>query len=297
VVGNQKQLYFSHVRLQDYGARFYDPQIGRFHSIDPLAELTNSITPYHYCLNNPISSIDPTGMWTETATGYTTSDPDEIAAFMNQNQNKGDPPGGKKDDKFPTSFLDIINKFIDSINPFSVAPGPEHAEERKQKEKNLDQVTLAIETTNGILTIIVPGASSAEVIAKLQSGQGMAALAAVPFAILDFVPGEKAASTVIKSIVKCDSKILKLAAETFKGNDILRKEANALIEALSKGNKNPGIGTKIISGTEGVFEARSRGGARVYFRNTANNGVEIVGYSNKGNQQTVINRLLELYGK
>ena len=42
----------------------YDPQLGRFHTIDPLLGLTLSVTPYHYCLNNPIIYIDPTGMYT-----------------------------------------------------------------------------------------------------------------------------------------------------------------------------------------------------------------------------------------
>lgn len=71
---------------------------------------------------------------------------------------------------------------------------------------------------------------------------------------------------------------------------MLRQEANALIEQLKLGNINPGIGTKNIG--KNVFEARSRGGARVYFRNSSN-GVEIVGYSHKGNQQQVINHLLK----
>lgn len=100
----------------------------------------------------------------------------------------------------------------------------------------------------------------------------------------------EAEEVTISSVVKKDAKILKLAQETFKGNDLLRKEANALIEQLKLGNINPGIGTKNIG--KNVFEARSRGGARVYFRNSSN-GVEIVGYSHKGNQQQVINHLLK----
>ncbi|WP_263602429.1 hypothetical protein [Chryseobacterium sp. PET-29] len=96
----------------------------------------------------------------------------------------------------------------------------------------------------------------------------------------------------IKSLVKKDAKLLKLAEETFKGNDLLRKEANTLISQLNAGNMNPGIGTKNIG--KNIFEARSRGGARVYFRN-GSNGVEIVGYSHKGNQQQVINQILEAY--
>ncbi len=39
-------------------ARYYDPRFGRFTSTDP--EQT-TMSPYSYCLNNPVSLIDPTG--------------------------------------------------------------------------------------------------------------------------------------------------------------------------------------------------------------------------------------------
>lgn len=46
----------------DYGARFYDPQIGRWHTIDLLTDLHTDYTPYAYCYNNPIKLIDPFGL-------------------------------------------------------------------------------------------------------------------------------------------------------------------------------------------------------------------------------------------
>jgi RHS repeat-associated protein len=49
----------------DYGARMYDPQIGRFHSIDPLMEWHFNYTPYHYTATIP-KIRDPFGQDTES---------------------------------------------------------------------------------------------------------------------------------------------------------------------------------------------------------------------------------------
>ena len=46
----------------DYGARFYDPAIGRWNSTDRLSEVYLSYSPYHYVMNNPIALTDPSGM-------------------------------------------------------------------------------------------------------------------------------------------------------------------------------------------------------------------------------------------
>lgn len=46
-----------------YGARYYDPRISIFISVDQMVEST--MTPYQYVHNNPINLIDPTGMSAE----------------------------------------------------------------------------------------------------------------------------------------------------------------------------------------------------------------------------------------
>ncbi|MFO7575026.1 MAG: RHS repeat-associated core domain-containing protein, partial [Bacteroidales bacterium] len=62
--GKEMQEEFS-LGWLDYGFRMYDPQIGRWNVIDPLAEKYFSYSPYTYVLNNPLRLIDLFGLQAE----------------------------------------------------------------------------------------------------------------------------------------------------------------------------------------------------------------------------------------
>ncbi|MBW7840948.1 MAG: RHS repeat-associated core domain-containing protein, partial [Chitinophagaceae bacterium] len=46
--------------------RMYDPQIGRFHQIDPLEGLSLNLSPYAFVGNNPVSFNDPWGLYKDS---------------------------------------------------------------------------------------------------------------------------------------------------------------------------------------------------------------------------------------
>ena len=59
----------SSATVYDYGFRIYRPSIGKFLSVDPLADQFSGWSPYTFGLDNPIRYIDPDGAAPFDATG------------------------------------------------------------------------------------------------------------------------------------------------------------------------------------------------------------------------------------
>ena len=63
---NGKELDRMHgLDTYDYGARQYNPVTARWDRMDPLCEKYYSISPYVYCMNNPVMFLDPDGRTVE----------------------------------------------------------------------------------------------------------------------------------------------------------------------------------------------------------------------------------------
>ncbi len=73
-----KEEYDAPLSWLDFHARMYDPSIARWHVPDPLAAKFAPVSPYSYCMGDPVNFIDPNGM-----EAYTITDVNDIARFLN----------------------------------------------------------------------------------------------------------------------------------------------------------------------------------------------------------------------
>ena len=109
----------------DYGARFYDPTLGRWHILDAMYVRHYDYSPYAYVLNYPMLLIDPNGLTDYkydknsgevTQVGEANDDPDRIVRTKQFGKNKGEVKkykhGKKEGQNKAVAGLDNIEKGI-----------------------------------------------------------------------------------------------------------------------------------------------------------------------------------------
>ncbi len=148
----------------DYGARMYEPEIGRWHKMDKKAELYANMSAYAYAANTPINAIDPDGNLVIFINGLSKGDggtrgywQDHATRYVISNQLGGGVQRVVTND-FAKSFTKTFDENLEEARFYDGAPRNEGNPEfrfdkgyERGKEDVADIIT-SLAKTDGVIT-------------------------------------------------------------------------------------------------------------------------------------------------
>lgn len=169
----------------DFISRWQDPVVSSFTSMDLLCEKYYSVSPYVYCMNNPIKFVDPTGMSIEDGNGIF----GRIQSF----------------------FKDLFTLKIDTSSEETKNATVERYEQQLTTIGNLNK---GVETMNDIVSTVNPIGSATLTLLRASNGQEIST-GDVAFSIMEIAP---------IGIIEKGAKAAKTANSIIKASDLLRIE-------------------------------------------------------------------------
>jgi RHS repeat-associated protein len=118
------QRYVKAAGVYAYGARMYDPTLGRFLQPDPMvpdAFSPQNLNRYTYVLNDPTNRIDPTGNFSEYPGEYDSGFNVSFISYTIYDEPIGEPPSRKQEQPSGPAFL--TNLFSDLEEKLSPGEG------------------------------------------------------------------------------------------------------------------------------------------------------------------------------
>jgi RHS repeat-associated protein len=155
VEGNRYQFtghqFDGETNYEYHGARYYNRELGRYMSVDPLAHQAFGWSPYRYCFDNPIKFIDPDGRFETRKEARAYRKKHDISGRIHKDS---DGDGFSIDDKKNHQSYtkgdqsDIDNKFTDAEG---IVKSDLVTANRKQNCNNENESGLTWKTPTGLI--------------------------------------------------------------------------------------------------------------------------------------------------
>ena len=128
----------------DFGARNYDPALGRWMNIDPLAEDYYEWSPYNFVYNSPLKFIDPTGegpLWVDNGDGTFTAEKGDSAATLAKDANISNEKANEiVENQLGPNYTGEDGGLKSDVEVGDVVTVPEQAEAIVQNEKEISSL-------------------------------------------------------------------------------------------------------------------------------------------------------------